>query len=512
MSKKTTNAKQYRLWTPVANAYEIYRRRLIAEPTAFYEHTWRLIHIQESLIVTLGSALSTRLLHLWQNEPEAIVELNKLRERITGIKLGGISASDSSSRNGGGCLSDGSMVKWIELLNSFKKPNFNQITPCPFVASVAEYLDQILNVPLAFLTTWERIASVPVTYKDHKLPLIGRFFAINSLRNKIAHVPISSDTFDRLHGELRQEVLSLLTPSDDWKNKKTTADPGITQWFPPLRGKLLNNRVYVTGSNDFGEIQDIKDDKTYWEWGQTDNENVERWVASPFVHISNDLKVSLLIDVDNLSADLEEECKGDYYRFAAEVEPVREVILNQEVIQCWIPVQQFSSPGEPPTDGQNDEAVTILTETQEEPEVDLAKLTPLDLRTKAENARQNRNYQEAVKLFDELENRNNRGQYTDVAILHHGFTLWRYANRFLSGEEQVTQMRRAIELLEKASLHQDIIYKAEARYERSKALYHLSKIIKDDTELINQAIEDAEIAANSGYKPSDISWLELLKR
>jgi hypothetical protein len=151
------------LWTPVANAYEIYRRRLIAEPAAFYEHTWRLIHIQESLIVTLGSALSTRLLHLWQNEPDALVELNKLRERITGIKLGGISASDSSSRNGGGCLSDGSMVKWIELLNSFKKPNFNQITPCPFVASVAEYLDQTLNVPLAFLTTWERIAPVPGT-------------------------------------------------------------------------------------------------------------------------------------------------------------------------------------------------------------------------------------------------------------------------------------------------------------------------------------------------------------
>ncbi|MCW6053238.1 hypothetical protein K4039_25005, partial [Lyngbya sp. CCAP 1446/10] len=199
-----------------------------------------------------------------------------------------------------------------------------------------------------------------------------------------------------------------------------------------------------------------------------------------------------------------------YYRFAAEVEPVREVIVNQEVIQCWIPVEQVSSLAEPPTDAQTDEAVIPLTETKEEPEVDLAKLTPLDLRTKAENARQNRNYPEAVRLFDELEKRNDR-QYTDVAILHQGSTLWRYANRFLSGEEQVTQMRRAIKLLEKASQHQDIIYRAEARYDRSKALYHLSEIIKDDSSLINQAIKDAESAANSGYKPSYISWLDRLK-
>ncbi|MCW6053219.1 hypothetical protein K4039_24910 [Lyngbya sp. CCAP 1446/10] len=56
MSKKKTKQVQYRLWTPVANAYDIYRRRLIANPEAFYEHTWRLIHIQESLIVTLGSS------------------------------------------------------------------------------------------------------------------------------------------------------------------------------------------------------------------------------------------------------------------------------------------------------------------------------------------------------------------------------------------------------------------------------------------------------------------------
>lgn len=31
-------AKQYQLWTPIANAFEAYRRRLVAEPKAVYEH------------------------------------------------------------------------------------------------------------------------------------------------------------------------------------------------------------------------------------------------------------------------------------------------------------------------------------------------------------------------------------------------------------------------------------------------------------------------------------------
>ena len=35
MIKKTTKQVQYRLWTPLANAYEIYRRRLITDPAAF---------------------------------------------------------------------------------------------------------------------------------------------------------------------------------------------------------------------------------------------------------------------------------------------------------------------------------------------------------------------------------------------------------------------------------------------------------------------------------------------
>lgn len=50
-----------RLWTPLANAFEAYRRRIVVEPRAEYEHIWRLIHIQEALVVTLASLLVTRL-------------------------------------------------------------------------------------------------------------------------------------------------------------------------------------------------------------------------------------------------------------------------------------------------------------------------------------------------------------------------------------------------------------------------------------------------------------------
>ena len=43
-----------RLWTPVANAWDVYRRRALADTNAVYEHIWRLIHLHEALVVSLG--------------------------------------------------------------------------------------------------------------------------------------------------------------------------------------------------------------------------------------------------------------------------------------------------------------------------------------------------------------------------------------------------------------------------------------------------------------------------
>ncbi|MCC5644195.1 hypothetical protein LC607_14810 [Nostoc sp. CHAB 5824] len=303
---------KYRLWTPIANAFDAYRRRLISEPTAFYEHTWRLIHIQESLVVTLGSALVSRLLYLWKDEPNSIEDMKKLRKMVID------------------CLENGSIGNWNDILSRFGRLTAEKYPPCPFIAAVKEYLEEIptinpnklaskqQGVPLAFLTTWQSIAPVTSNYEDNNLSRLGRFFAINSLRNKIAHVPISGDTFRKLHTGLRREVLSLLTPLMDWQAEPPTANPNITKWHPPLCGQIANKRSYVTGSADYGQVLGIDDDKTYWEWQKIGNQDPERWLASPFVYIDNDIKVSLLFKLEGLNGEPDENLNGQYHRFAAE--------------------------------------------------------------------------------------------------------------------------------------------------------------------------------------------------
>src|SRR5438067_2162901 len=165
----------YRLWTPIANAFEAYRRRTLAEPGAIYEHIWRLIHIQEALVVTLGSCLATRLIHLWSDSPSTRSQLNRLRVALTGIS----SPDEDSDLAGSGqsCL-EGSIKAWIDLLQAFGRDPMDPT--CPFCKAMAEYLSDTSQGQLAFLDAWKRIAPIPPSY-NAELPRVQRFDAINAL-------------------------------------------------------------------------------------------------------------------------------------------------------------------------------------------------------------------------------------------------------------------------------------------------------------------------------------------
>ena len=92
------------LWTPIANAVDSYRRRLLIQPSAFYEHTWRLIHIHEALVVTLGTALATRLFTLWNEQPNTIID-EDLIKILTQKIITGLNPEDPSKNPSSGCLS-----------------------------------------------------------------------------------------------------------------------------------------------------------------------------------------------------------------------------------------------------------------------------------------------------------------------------------------------------------------------------------------------------------------------
>jgi hypothetical protein len=129
-------ATSFRLWTPVANALEAYRRRVLRDPKATYEHIWRLIHIHEALVVTVGAALASRLLSQWSDDPSALINLNRLRSLVTGMPERddeGLSQSPPSEFCFGG-----SIKAWIDLLQVFGKSEM--LPSCQFCNQLSAYL------------------------------------------------------------------------------------------------------------------------------------------------------------------------------------------------------------------------------------------------------------------------------------------------------------------------------------------------------------------------------------
>jgi hypothetical protein len=161
----------FRLWTPIANAFDAYRRRVLASTDAVYEHVWRLIHIHESTIVCLGSLLSSRLLALWTTE--SLDDADRLRQRLTGLAAPALPTGGVDVPRGEACL-DGYINPWVTLLKEFS-PSGTDPTNCQFSEGLSKYLLEKVPGPLAFLDSWKTLADVPGVFAETDLSRIDRF-------------------------------------------------------------------------------------------------------------------------------------------------------------------------------------------------------------------------------------------------------------------------------------------------------------------------------------------------
>ncbi len=499
----------YRLWTPVANALEAYRRRVMTEPGAVYEHTWRLIHIHESLVVTLGTALATRLLSLWRDDNTELAEANRLRRKVTGLSSAGDPDADSDLSNGDACL-DGFIKPWIDLLKDFSAPAEN--TGCSFCKSLASYLTSKPGPPLAFIESWKRVAEVPQVFLGD-LSRVDRFDAFNSFRNKLAHVPVPHKILHDLHWGLRQEIFSLLSPDYKPNQDSPANDYDNIKWFPPLKGRLLFQRSYLTGSSGFGEIKDAQHADTggLVLLQPQETQGTTTWSASPFIHIDPELKVSLLFLLNDLRTDSSSEMfKGEFHRFHAEILPVQKELVPQSLIRDWIPV--------PPNDTRATLSEPLPSEPADRvvephpqdsvPQADLDERSSYELRRIGDDAFRVRDYFRAVNAYEKLAETNDAFNYNDVAKSKHGGALWRVAeSKTLQVDDKEQRIRKAVLLLENASGHRDPKYRARALYEKSKALWHLWKVT-GDLVYLRDALESAGEAAKVQHEPAFISWYE----
>lgn len=493
----------HRVWTPIGNAWDAYRRRHLAEHSAFYEHLWRLIHIHESVTVMLGSALATRLLTSSPEEGISEETKNDLRSMLTGIKA--TAEGELVSPNTESACLGGSVGTWLDLLNRFGLRDDCQKSP--FRTALREYLGASPDRPLRFIEDWRRIGPVPATYQESGLNRIGRFQAINSLRNKLAHVPISERTLRSLLAGLRFEVLSALTP--DNFDPDPSADARTTNWYPPLRGTIACPGVLLYGTSEVVK-QEVRIATQPGDvrllWGAADPSGAqpaeEHWSAAPFVRVDGELKVGILFRLPGVKDAPAEGLTGAYHRFAAEIEPVREELVASSFVQQLLPRVV-------PT------AIAVTKSAR--PTVSVAKAESAErpissaymLRSEAEAAFGRRDFKTADEVFTTLAAANDSREYNDVAKFKHGIAKRRLAQDLPEGVQRSHAIDSSITLLEQAAKHRDLTYQAKARYELSRALaqkysYGEEKVPR----LRERAIEEAKQAAKLVYAPEYINWAE----
>ena len=132
------------------------------------------------------------------------------------------------------------------------------------------------------------------------------------------------------------------------------------------------------------------------EW--QNNEISLSWTGSPFFYFDEECKVSLLFRILNLSYDLK-DLEGEYYRFAAEIEPVQKIKLDKNQVEPLLP----------PLPQKPINNIDVDTNC-------------LALRNKAETAFNNRDFEESVKYYGEISQKCGNS-YNHVAKSKHGAAM-----------------------------------------------------------------------------------------
>jgi hypothetical protein len=494
------------LWTPIADSLKAYRSRLLYSPSSHYEHVWRLIHINESIVLFLGLAITSRILSLKQEESKKLLQVLLTNH----------------------CLNKGSIGAWIDFLSSFK--NHANIESCAFLSKAYEYLNKKLDHDLYFLNGLERIESNQGVKRNDKFTRIARLRIINDLRNKLAHVPISVETFECLHIGLKQEILHLFL-GDKLKIKSSgdVFDPLEIEKFYSnveeiLKGGIISNTAMLTGEEltPYGEVGTGAESSIMLKWS-----NLPPWPAGPFFRITQSFKPLLLArikqkDIEERILSLDEAIEGEFHRTAAEVEPVSTLELEKQNILEWHEALKAIRQQKEEEEAQ-EEKVEIEVEIQNNS--DQVIPNPSDVRAKALRLKYAGDYAGAVEQFKEYINtvetlaNNSSGNTVGQDILakyinetfkrEYGICLWRKANKLTEdNEEKEEEFKEAITKLEEATKHAYPSEAAKAYYELSKAHYYYYQHFQSG---IDKAVESAQKALDNDFQDLYLTWRNKLE-
>jgi hypothetical protein len=460
--------RQQMLWPSIHAAVDVYQRRR-ASAADHYELIWRLIHICECTVITLAAAAISRLRLVGQNQ-----EYLKLRERCYGITW---NTTEASLEKGLGAL-DGSIDKWIEIIQYV--PGLN-VEGSGFLAALRGFLVGTgLEVDLAPLVrAWGRACDVPPSVLPEKVNVKDAFQAINSFRNRFAHVPFPYDQVQEIYREIENCTFSIFELPPTAANNESP----LSGCFA-LKDSILQGAGYCKPLND--AWQAVENETFVWNKTQP-----ETWDARPFVFLDKMMRPYLLSRLKN------DVGSWEYVRYLAEANAVYGV-NNPDLLKLLPrPEEGDYRKDEPPQDA------VVARDAMPQAE------TTITRREEAVAAIRRRDFEPAIRFLK-----------TEVAQRHNYHSGWQrlgYAQREYGVDLMDAEPERAEQLLREsvasfthAAEHIEPQYEAEAYYNRSKAHWRLWRL-NQEAEEFQKAIEDAKRAAVYPYDHRFVSWSEFLR-
>ena len=171
--------------------------------------------------------------------------------------------------------------------------------------------DSLIDLsPLVF--AWSRVCEVAADIKSEKVQVLSALRAVNSFRNRLAHVPFPYDSMRDIAENLRACTEQLFR-----------AQPSPTSGSGPFAGAIAYRKCLIQGSTtNVYEIYEA--DGPFFVFRPGRGQTGECWFARPFIFIDGMFRPYVLTRVKKEAADWE------YTRYLAEatrnMEPARATV------------------------------------------------------------------------------------------------------------------------------------------------------------------------------------------
>ena len=472
-----TAYRQAVLWPPIHAATDVLVKRRAAGAES-YEVTWRLIHIWECVAITLASAGLTKVL---SDDANDVIDRRIIREKLFGLSW---DPSEQSLETTVGALSHGSVDKWVEILQFLVSL---QPTQGVFLPNLVKWLagdssdtENSSTIDLSpLVTAWSQACEVTPGVKPERVTVLAALRAVNSFRNRLAHVPFPYDAMQKV-----SEALSLTT------EELFSISPSATSGSGPLAGAIVHRNWTIQGGGT-NETDLFDEDGPLFVFGMKKTSAGEYWPAAPFIHIDGMFRPYVLTRVKQNSSDWE------YTRFLAEANAV--TTIRDKTLFDILPVPKSIEYYKENSLGEDDQ-----TDNAEEPIAqDMGDVTSFI---------RDRNFPPAITY---LENRTNKQPNYHVGWLRLGHARRELAvdmiNKGAVGEEEKIRslLDSSLEALHKAKEHPSRDYKSEAEYHTSKSFYRRWQLSNSEDDLL-KAISHAAEALRLNPLNRFQSWSEFL--